>query len=63
MLGLFTRTTLLASLVLTPIAIFGICAGVWLNGRLNVTHFYKFAYIILFVIGVRLIYTSLKVIL
>jgi uncharacterized protein len=63
MLGLFTRTTLLASLVLMPIAVFGICAGVWLNHRLNVTHFYKFAYIILFVIGVRLIYTSLKVIL
>jgi uncharacterized membrane protein YfcA len=63
MLGLFTRTTLLASLVLTPLAILGICAGVWLNRRLNTTHFYKFAYIILVVIGTRLIYTSLKVIL
>lgn len=63
MLGLFTRTTLLASLVLTPLAVFGICAGFWLNRRLNVTLFYRFANIILFLIGTRLIYTSLKVIL
>jgi uncharacterized membrane protein YfcA len=63
MLGLFARTTLLASLALAPFAVLGLCAGVWLNRRLNVTHLYKFAYIILLVIGVRLVYTGLKVIL
>jgi uncharacterized protein len=63
MLGLFTRTTLLTSLVLTPLAAFGIYAGVRLNRRLNATLFYQFSYAILLVTGARLIYTSLKVIL
>ncbi|HEV7816685.1 MAG TPA: sulfite exporter TauE/SafE family protein [Janthinobacterium sp.] len=63
MLGLFTRTTLLTSLTLIPVAVLGICVGVRLNRRLNITLFYKFSHVILFVIGTRLIYTSLKVIL
>jgi uncharacterized protein len=63
LLGLFTRTTLLTSLILTPCAVLGIWAGVQLNRRLNVTLFYKFSHVILLVIGTRLIYTSLKVIL
>jgi uncharacterized membrane protein YfcA len=63
MLGLFTRTTLLTSLVLTPVAVLGIWAGVRLNRRLNVTLFYKCSHVILLVIGTRLIYTSPKVIL
>jgi uncharacterized membrane protein YfcA len=63
MLGSFTRTTLLTSLVLTPVAVLGIFAGVRLNRRLNVTLFYRCSHLILLVIGTRLIYTSLKVIL
>lgn len=63
MLGMFTRTTLLASIALLPFAVLGICAGFWMNRRMNVTLFYRFAYVILLVIGVRLVYTSVKVIL
>jgi uncharacterized membrane protein YfcA len=62
MLGLFTRTTLLTSLLLTPIAVLGTYAGIRLNGRLNATLFHQFSCAILLVIGARLIYTSLKVI-
>ncbi|WP_175152827.1 sulfite exporter TauE/SafE family protein [Paraburkholderia ultramafica] len=63
MLGLFTRTTLLTSLVLTPLAVLGTYAGVLLNRRMNVTLFHELTHAILLVIGTRLIYTSLKVIL
>ncbi|HTJ91760.1 MAG TPA: sulfite exporter TauE/SafE family protein [Pararobbsia sp.] len=63
MLGLFTRATLLGSLVVAPVAILGIGAGVWLNDRLDVRHFYQFAYVILVVIGARMVYTSLRIIL
>ncbi|MFC0398829.1 sulfite exporter TauE/SafE family protein [Paraburkholderia rhizosphaerae] len=62
MLGLFTRTTLLTSLLLTPIAVLGTYAGIRLNRRLNATLFHQLSCAILLVIGVRLIYTSLKVI-
>jgi uncharacterized protein len=63
MLGLFTRTTLLTSAILLPLAVLGTYAGVRLNRRLNLTLFYQLSYAILLVIGTRLIYTSLKVIL
>ncbi|CAB3802210.1 sulfite exporter TauE/SafE family protein [Pararobbsia alpina] len=63
MLGMFTRTSLLTSLILTPIAVLGIWAGVRLNRRLDATLFYKCSHVILLVIGSRLIYTSLKAIL
>jgi uncharacterized protein len=62
MLGLFTRTTLMTSLILTPIAILGTYAGIRLNRRLNATLFHQCSCLILLVIGARLIYTSLKVI-
>jgi len=62
MLGLFTRTTLLTSLLLTPVAVLGTYAGIRLNRRLNATLFHQLSCAILLVIGVRLIYTSLKVI-
>jgi uncharacterized membrane protein YfcA len=63
MLGLFTRTTLLTSLVLLPLAITGTYAGIRLNRRLNAALFHQLSCAILLVIGTRLIYTSLKVIL
>lgn len=63
MLGLFTRTTVLTSLVLAPLAILGTYAGVRLSRRLNITSFYQLTYVILLVIGTRLVYTSLKIIL
>jgi uncharacterized protein len=58
MLGLFTRTTLL----LTPVAVLCTYAGIRLNHRLNATLFHQLSCAILLVIGVRLIYTSLRVI-
>jgi uncharacterized protein len=61
MLGLFTRTTLVTSLLLTPIAVLGTYAGIRLNRRLNATLFHHLSCAILLVIGARLIYTSLKV--
>lgn len=60
MLGPLKHTIMLARLILTPVAVLRICAGNWLNHRLNVKLLYRFAYIILFVIGARLVYTSLK---
>jgi uncharacterized membrane protein YfcA len=63
MLSLFTPTTLLTSVVLTPLAVLGTYAGVRLNRRLNIALFYQLSYAVLIVIGSRLIYTSLKVIL
>lgn len=62
MLGLFTRTTLLTSLLLTPVAVLGTYAGIRLNRRLNATLFHQLSCAILLVIGVRLIYTSLRAI-
>ncbi|CAB3761904.1 sulfite exporter TauE/SafE family protein [Paraburkholderia humisilvae] len=62
MLGLFTHTTLLTSLLLTPIALLGTFAGFRFNRRLNAALFHQFSCAILLVIGARLIYTSLKVI-
>ena len=62
MLGLFTRTTLLTSLLLTPVAVLGTYAGIRMNRKLNATLFHQLSCAILLVIGVRLIYTSLKVI-
>jgi uncharacterized protein len=63
MLGLFTHATLLASAILTPIAVVGTYAGVKLNQRLNVRLFQQLSCAILLLIGGRLIYTSLKVLL
>jgi uncharacterized protein len=62
MLGLFTRTTLLTSLLLTPVAVLGTYAGIRLNRRLNASLFHHLSCAILLVISARLIYTSLKAI-
>jgi uncharacterized membrane protein YfcA len=55
-LGLFTRETLLTSVVLFPLAIAATWAGVLLVRRVSTDHFYKIIYGLMMLIGVKLIW-------
>jgi len=55
-LGQFTRTQLMTSAVLLPLAIASTFAGVWLARRIDADRFYTLVFIMMAVVGVRLIY-------
>jgi len=55
LLGLFSAENLAMSLSLLPAVPFGVCAGVWLNRRLEQGLFVKVVYAILFLTGVQLV--------
>lgn len=54
-LGEFTRSALLTSLVLMPLAIISNLAGIWLAKRMPEELFYKIAYVLMFLVGLELI--------
>jgi len=58
-LGQLDATNLWTSLVLAPLAPAGIAAGVWLHRRVSDRLFFRIAYAMLFIVGVRLLYEGL----
>ena len=58
-LGQFNNENLLTSLALAPLAPIGVGIGVWLHRRVSDNWFFSFVYILLFVVGVKLIYDGL----
>jgi uncharacterized membrane protein YfcA len=62
-LGLFTRTSLLTALILSPIALVGIGLGLVLHRHLNAQVFYRVSYALVFMLGAKFVYTSVVTIL
>jgi len=58
-LGQFSRENLLTSAVLLPLAILSTMAGVWLVRRFQSESFYKIAYALLFLVGLKLFYDGM----
>ena len=54
-LGQFDASNLKTSLVLAPLAPVGIGIGVWLHNRVTDQIFFRIAYAMLFVVGLKLI--------
>ena len=55
-LGQFDTANLTTSLVLAPLAPFGIAIGVWLHRRVSDKLFFGVVYVLLFCVGLKLIY-------
>ena len=58
-LGQFNAENLLTSLALSPLAPLGVGIGVWLHRRVSDNWFFSFVYVLLFVVGLKLIYDGL----
>jgi uncharacterized membrane protein YfcA len=58
-LGQFNTENLMTSLVLMPLAPIGVGIGVWLHRRVSDSWFFNFVYVLLFVVGLKLIYDGL----
>lgn len=58
-LGQFDATNLKTSLVLAPLAPIGIGMGVWLHNRVTDKFFFRIAYAMLFVVGLKLMYDGI----
>jgi uncharacterized protein len=59
-LGLFDSRNLLTSLALAPLAPFGIWLGVWLMRRLSQDLFYRVAYTMLALVGMKLLWDGAR---
>jgi len=59
-LGLFDVRNLSTSLVLAPLAPFGIWLGVWLMRRLSQDLFYRIAYTMLVIVGLKLLWDGVR---
>jgi len=59
-LGLFDARNLLTSLVLAPLGPLGIVAGVWLMRRLSQDIFYRVAYTMLAIVGMKLLWDGAR---
>ncbi len=53
-LGQFSAENLLTSLVLMPLAPIGMWLGIWLHGKVADATFYRLAYVLLFLAGLKL---------
>ena len=58
-LGLFDRTNLVDSLVLSPVAALGIGLGVWLHKRVDEALFYRLCYLFVLLTGLKLLWDGL----
>ena len=58
-LGQFNNENLLTSVALSPLAPIGVGIGVWLHRRISDSWFFSFIYILLFVVGLKLVYDGL----
>lgn len=59
MLGQFDQTNLTTSLILIPIAPFGVLFGAWLVKRIDQTLFYRILYGLIFSVGLKLLWDGL----
>jgi hypothetical protein len=59
LLGLFTRTSLLTALIISPVALIGIWLGLRLHRRLNLQIFYGVSYALVVMLGAKFAYSSL----
>ncbi len=59
-LGQLSSDNLHASLILTPLAPIGVGLGVWLHKRVSDRIFFRFAYLMLFVVAAKLISDGLR---
>ena len=57
-LGAFSGAHLLASLLLMPLAILSTLAGVWLARRVDGARFYRLVYLLMLLIGSRLVWSG-----
>jgi uncharacterized protein len=55
-LGQFSAENLATALVLSPLAPAGVLAGIWLHKRVDPVNFYRISYILVFVIGAKLVW-------
>lgn len=58
-LGQFTAATIRASLILMPIAFLSTLAGVWLVRRTDATQFYRLIYVLMILLGGKLVADAL----
>lgn len=58
-LGMFTHTSAVANLILAPVAIVGVLAGVWLHGKIEERRFFQLTYTLLAITGAKLIWDAL----
>ena len=54
-LGQLSSENLLAALILAPVAPIGVGIGVWLHSRVSDKFFFRFTYILLFIVALKLI--------
>ena len=59
MLGQFDQTNLTTSLILIPIAPFGVLFGAWLVKRIDQALFYRILYALIFSVGLKLLWDGL----
>ena len=59
-LGLFDARNLSTSLVLLPLAPFGIWLGVWMLRRVDQELFYRICYSLLLIVGIKLLFDGLR---
>jgi len=55
-LGQFTGANLLTAAILAPVAVAGVYLGMWLHNRINDKLFYRIAYVLTFLVGLKLLY-------
>ncbi|MEM6410748.1 MAG: sulfite exporter TauE/SafE family protein [Pseudomonadota bacterium] len=58
MLGQFSADNLTTSLILMPLAPIGVLTGVWLVNRIDQTVFYRIIYVLIFAVGLKLIWDA-----
>jgi uncharacterized membrane protein YfcA len=61
-LGQLSAENLLTSLILSPLAPIGVYTGVWLHRRVSEGFFFRLMYLLLFVVGGKLLYEGLTAI-
>ncbi len=59
-LGQFDASNLYTSLALSPLAPIGIFSGVWLHKRVSDRTFFRIAYVLLFGVGLKLMFDGLR---
>jgi uncharacterized membrane protein YfcA len=57
-LGQFTRTNLLSTAMLVPVAVVATFAGVWLVRRVDAARFYTLIYILMILLGLKLVFDA-----
>jgi uncharacterized membrane protein YfcA len=58
-LGQLSAENLLTSLVLAPLAPIGVYTGVWLHRRVSDRFFFRLMYVLLFIVGCKLLYDGI----